>query len=182
MKETVKIKGMVCRRCIDTVQKIYQSQGFAVDNVELGEVTYSTDKLNTAKEKVRELLNFQGFEILDDKQTRIINKVKELVDRYLQEPEKSKNFTEHIASSINADYDMVSTLFSQTEGTTLEQYIIHKRIDRVKELLIEGEQSLTDVAFDLGYSSIHHLSNQFKKVTGMSPTVYQKLQKEKELN
>lgn len=112
MKEIVKIKGMVCRRCIDTVQKIYQSQGFNVERVELGEVTYSTNSLDAAKEKVKALLTSQGFEILDDKQTRIINKVKELVQKYLQEPEKSKNFTTHISSSMNTDYDLNHNQYS----------------------------------------------------------------------
>lgn len=176
MEKTVKIKGMVCRRCIEIVKEIFQSQGFIVFKIKLGEVTYKeTD--SSSFDQVKHLLLEEGFEILTDKQSLIIIRVKELVESQLTDSEShTKSFASSVTESLQMDYDTISTLFSTTEGIKLEQYIISKRIEKVQEMLKFTHFSLTDIAFQLGYSSVHHLSNQFKKITGMSPSTFRELQ------
>lgn len=181
MRKTVKIKGMVCNRCIDTVQEIFESQGFLVDEIKLGEVVLTEDASSEKESKVKELLSNEGFEVLDDKNSTIIDKVKTVVAEILNNPRKhQKQFAEEISSHLNMDYGSISVLFSQTEGTTIEQYVIQTRIEKVKEMLVTSQKSLTDIAFETGFSSVHHLSNQFKKITGMPPSVYKKLKTNQE--
>jgi AraC-like DNA-binding protein len=176
MEKTLKIKGMVCRRCIEIVKSNFQSLGLVVYKIQLGEVSYEEKEASSLK-KINELLQGEGFEILTDKQSSIINKVKELIDNELMRSEgHSKKFATIVSETLNMEYDTVSTLFSFTEGIKLEQYVIGKRVEKVQELLKHTHLSLTDIAFMLGYSSVHHLSNQFKKITGMSPSQYRELQ------
>jgi AraC-like DNA-binding protein len=176
MEKTIKIKGMVCRRCISIVKDIFQSQGLVVYKIKLGEVTYQ-EKEAYALKKVEELLQGEGFEILTDRQSYIITKVKELIENELINSEShTKKFASLVTENLHMDYDLVSTLFSNTEGIKLEQYVIGKRVEKVQELLKHTHSSLTDIAFELGYSSVHHLSNQFKKITGMSPSHFRELQ------
>ena len=167
---------MVCRRCIAIVKDIFQSQGYHVHHVKLGEVAYQEKEADSLQEVTR-LLQEEGFEILTDKQTYIVNQVKEIVDEKLIGNEnQSRNFASLISDTLHMDYDTVSSLFSHTAGIKLEQYIIGKRIEKVQELLKYSQLTLTDIAFQLGYSSVHHLSNQFKKITGMSPSHFKELQ------
>jgi AraC-like DNA-binding protein len=176
MEKTVKIKGMVCRRCIKVVEEIFQSQGMPVNWVKLGEVSYQ-EKQNEAFEAVTRLLKKEGFELLTDKQSLIIARVKELADQELKSNgEHTRNFAHVLTEDLHMDYDTISALFSHTEGVTLEQYLINRRVQKVQELLKYTPLSLTDIAFDLGYSSVHHLSNQFKKITGMPPSRFRELQ------
>lgn len=127
--------------------------------------------------KVKQSLKEEGFEVLTDKQSFIIDKVKETVEQDLITNDGySKNFASVVSEALHMDYDTISTLFSTTEGIKLEQYVINKRIEKVQEFLKFSQLTLTDIAFQLGYSSVHHLSNQFKKITGMSPSYYRELQ------
>lgn len=174
MEKTVKIKGMVCRRCIDTVRKIFERQQLQVSKVELGQITYQTDT-DINMQEIEHLLQAEGFEILTDRQSAIIHKIKALADKQLAEDNHIKNFAALVASTLHMDYDSASALFTATEGITLEQYMIQKRIEKVQELLKYTDMSLTDIAFQLGYSSVHHLSNQFKKISGMPPSVFREL-------
>ncbi|QHT68605.1 helix-turn-helix transcriptional regulator [Rhodocytophaga rosea] len=176
MEKTVKIKGMVCRRCIEIVKEIFESQGLPVHEVKLGEVTYQENDAQALEAAIR-LLEKEGFELLTDKQSLTIAKVKELVEQELNTTKAhSRNFAQLLTESLPMDYDTISALFSHTEGITLEQYLIHRRVQKVQQLLKYTSLTLTDIAFDLGYSSVHHLSNQFKKITGMSPSQFRELQ------
>jgi AraC family transcriptional regulator len=170
MEKTVRIKGMVCRRCIEIVKEIFESQGLPVNWVKLGEIAYQ-EKDDQAFDAVNRLLKAEGFELLTDKQSLIMAKVKELAEIELNSKgEHNRNFAHVLTEALHMDYDTISSLFSHTEGITLEQYLIHRRVQKVQELLRYTSLTLTDIAFDLGYSSVHHLSNQFKKITGMSPS------------
>lgn len=172
----MRIKGMVCRRCIATVKEIFMEEGFLVNKVELGEVTYTPKDLAASIAMVKYRLVEEGFEALDDKHSRIIAKVKELVEEHLSGPEHhNHNFSEMVTEALNMDYDAVSTLFTTTEGVTLERYLIGRRIEKAKELLQQTHLSLTDIAFQLGYSSIHHFSSQFKNITGLTPSGYREM-------
>ena len=173
----MRIKGMVCRRCIATVKDIFMAEGFRVSKIELGEVLYSPNRPEASLDKVRYHLVEEGFEPLDDKQSRIIARVKELVEEHLSGPEHhNHNFSEMVTEALYMDYNAVSTLFTATEGITLERYLIGRRIERAKELMQNTKLSFADIAFQLGYSSVHHFSNQFKSITGLSPSAYKELQ------
>ena len=173
----MRIKGMVCRRCIATVKDIFMEEGFDVTNITLGEVAYQWRKPDASLDKVKERLAEEGFQTLDDKQSRIIAKVKELVEEHLSGPEHHRhNFSEMVAEALLMDYGSVSTLFTATEGVTLERYLIGRRTEKAKQLLQNPKLSFTDIAFQLGYSSVHHFSSQFKNISGMTPSTYRELQ------
>jgi AraC-like DNA-binding protein len=173
MEEQARIKGMVCRRCIETVKEIFMDEGFTVSGIDLGQVTYHSPTADVSLKEVSRRLKEEGFSLLDDKQSRTVAKVKELVEEHLSGPDHANhNFSQMVMEALHTDYGTVSALFSQTEGITLEQYLIRRRIGKVQDLLKNSDFSLTDIAFRLNYSSVHHLSNQFRKVTGLSPSQY----------
>jgi len=172
------IRNMVCARCIRTVSGIFQNAGADLGNVSLGAVTtrneLSAEQLNT----LRQQLLIEGFELLDDQKTKLIEQIKnEIVNlvHYSELDEMKENLSTFLTNKIHKDYNYLSNLFSSVEGTTIEQYFILQKIEKVKELLIYDELSLSEIAFKLGYSSVAHLSNQFKKVTGLTPSYVKKL-------
>ena len=167
----MRIKGMVCRRCISTVKDIFMQEGFEVTDIALGEVTYQPQTSDASLQKVEAQLMEEGFEPLGDKQSRIIARIKELVEQHLSGPEHHEhNFSQMVTDAFPMDYSSVSSLFAETEGITLEKYVIGRRTEKAKELLKNPKLSLADIAFQLGYSSVHHFSNQFKHITGMTPS------------
>lgn len=169
------IKNMVCDRCKMVVQDSFKKVGAQVVSTELGEIQIA-DNLNPSQlEALDILLKQHGFELLDDRQSRIVEKIKNAVIEMIHnlQPEHFKgNFSYYLSEKLNRDYSGLSTLFSVHEGITIEQYIIRQKIERVKELLMYDEQSLSQIADELQYSSVAHLSNQFKKVTGLTPTQF----------
>ena len=119
----------------------------------------------------------KGFELLDDKDSRIINQIKAIIIEQIHHQEQpiGKNFSTLLSEKLHYDYAHLSRLFSAVEGKTIERFIMTQKIEKVKELLTYDELSLSEIAYDMGYSSTAHLSGQFKKVTGMSPTAFKKL-------
>ncbi len=181
MEETMRIKGMVCRRCIATVKDVFMREGFTVTKINLGEVNYHLFQENASLDTVKASLLSEGFQVLDDKQSLLMGKVKELIANQWDhsgangsQPEH-KNLSTLIAEGLNTDYEVVSALFTATEGITLEHFAIGKRIEKAQQLLLQTRLSLTDIAYQLGYSSVHHFSNQFKKTTGLSPSDFKKI-------
>jgi len=168
------IKNMVCHRCKLAVENELEKLNLHPLKIALGEATIKEDALS--KEQSVQLANNLkqlGFELLDDKRKRIIEQVKTLVIQiihYGNQPQK--NYSVYIAESLHHDYSYVSKLFSETEGITIEQYIINQKIEKVKELLVYDEKSLGEIAYETGYSSLAHLSAQFKKITGQTPTAF----------
>ncbi len=168
---------MVCRRCISTVKDIFMEEGFQVNRIELGEVEYAPKGPDVSLDKVKYRLQEEGFQPLDDKQSQLIAKVKQLVEEHLSGPEHhNHNFSQMVTQALLMDYNSVSSLFTATEGITLERYLIGRRIEKAKELLGKTKLSFTDIAFQLGYSSVHHFSNQFKNITGLTPSAFRQLQ------
>lgn len=172
---TLYIKNMVCNRCIRVVREELQKLGLRIHRVDLGEVTLS-DKKNFDLKKVQSVLELNGFELIEDKRVRIIEQIKLAILNLVQldysvEPLKM-NSSEYIAGELGHDYHYLSSLFSSVENVTIEQYIILQKIERVKELLKYGELTLSEIAFKMGYSSVQHLSTQFKKVTGLTPSYF----------
>lgn len=176
------IKNMVCNRCIKVVREELEGLGLEILQIKLGEVTVSgsRDSINivTLKEKLEE----NGFELLDDKKARAIEKVKNVVVELIHQGDEESihtNFSSLISERVGLDYNYLSSLFSSMEGITIERYIILQRIERVKELLVYNELTLSEIAWKTGYSSVQHLSNQFKKVTGLTPSYFKQIKSEK---
>ncbi len=172
------IKNMVCHRCKLTVRNILERNNLYVLNVNLGEVEITEDTIDHVLNNVSIELEEVGFELIDDKKSRIIEKIKSIIIElvhYSNDGRPSENYSDYIAQKVNKDYNYLSTLFSEVEGITIEKYIINQKIERVKELLVYDELTLSEIAFKMGYSSVAHLSSQFKKVTGLTPGFFRKL-------
>jgi len=182
----INIKNMVCNRCIIAVSQIFDEEGIEVESVRLGEIKTSEEIEPQKLERISRKLNKVGFEIIQDSKRRIIENIKTIsIDYVFQHKEDNKlNFSDYLVGKLNLDYPYLSSLFSSVEGTTIEKYLIHLKIERVKELLVYDEKTLSEIAWDLGYSSVAHLSGQFKKVTGFTPSYFKKLgeQKRKSIN
>ncbi len=167
------IKNMVCRRCITAVETIFNEIGVTPLIVNLGEVVLENPLNDTQIVELRKKLLSAGFELLDDQRKQQIEKIKAIVIEHIHHMEDNKfNFPEVLSSELNREYSTLSKLFSETEGITIEQFVILQKIEKVKELIVYNEISLSEIADRLGYSSVAHLSSQFKKVTGFTPTQF----------
>ena len=177
--KTIYIKNMVCGRCIKVVNEELTKLGLVVQNVELGEATIISENNSFDINKIRSVLESNGFGILDDKQGKIVEKIKTIIISKIQASSNGElekfNFSKYLSENLNVSYQYLSHLFSSIEDTTIEKYIIHQKIEKVKELLVYGELTLSEIAFQLGYSSVQHLSSQFKKTTGFTPSYYKNL-------
>ena len=170
------IKNMVCPRCILVVEEELKRMGAQILSIELGYVTIRTENKPTFEE-INERLQKFGFELLEDKTEVMLEQIKLTISEYLAKLESHENdntLSDYLSKELGKNYNFLSKLFSKLEIQTIESYFIEKRIDRVKELLDYDEKSLSEIAVNLGYSSVHYLSAQFKKVTGCSVTDYKK--------
>ena len=182
----INIKNMVCNRCIMVVSQIFEEAGISVENIQLGKVKTSEEVEPDKLDYLNSRLKSVGFEIINDSKRRLIEKIKTATIDFVynHDGEKEMNFSEYLTDKINLDYPYLSSLFSSVEGTTIEKHLINLKIERVKELLVYDEKTLSEIAWELGYSSVAHLSGQFKKVTGFTPSWFKKLgeQKRKSIN
>ena len=175
---------MVCSRCITFVKAELKKLGFQNTKVTLGEVDFENKDLTDGDIlKINQALLPHGFEVIDSKINKLIEKIKLLVIEQIHYGTRGLkiNYSELISSKLNKDYGHLSTIFSEKEGLTIEQFIILQKIEKVKELLVYDELNLNEIADELGYSSNAHLSAQFKKVTGLTTTFYKQLKGEKRL-
>ncbi|WP_417363257.1 helix-turn-helix domain-containing protein [Galbibacter sp.] len=179
--DSIFIKNMVCNRCIMVVQNELEKLNLDVNSVSLGRVDLNSLLLETDKNKLKQALLPLGFEVIDDKRSRIIESIKNIIIDVVhhQNSEIKINLSELLSSKLRLDYGYLSTLFSEVEGTTIEKYVIAQKIERVKELLVYDELSLSEIAFQLNYSSVAYLSNQFKKVTGLTPSHFKQIKEQK---
>lgn len=172
------IKNMVCDRCIKVVKEDLEKLNLKVNNITLGEVDVSSDKGEIPINDIRKILNGEGFELLEDNKTKIIEKIKRTIVEHVHYKNESLdtgiNISDLITNKLNLDYHYLSKLFSSNQGVTIEQYVILQKIERAKELLKYDELSLSEIAYQLGYSSVSHLSNQFKKITGLTASQFKK--------
>lgn len=171
------IKNMVCTRCKMIVRAELEKLGLVVHSVELGEVEIEALPDASLTTGINVALEPYGFVLIDDKKSRMIDKIKTLIVDLVQElnSELKVNLSDYISSHIHYEYNYISNLFSEVEGTTIEKYFIAQKIEKVKELMMYEELSLSEIAFRLHYSSVAHLSNQFKKVTGFAPSQIQRI-------
>jgi AraC family transcriptional regulator len=169
---TVTVKGMVCNRCIITIREALGKIGVEVREVHLGKVeVYKQGGINLAE--VHEAITCLGFEILVDRHDRMVEQVKKLVDEVISANQYSSiRFSALVSDRARSSYDTISSVFSAKEGITIEHYIINRKLERVKQMLAETNLSLTDISFQTNYSSVHHLSRQFKEKQGINPTEY----------
>ena len=177
------VKNMVCDRCIMMLRAELESSGLKPLQVSLGEAEIEGDLPLPEKERLNLRLLKLGFELIDDKKTRLIQNIKNTVIELIQHPEDRLKitFSEYLAEKFHQDYSSLSKLFSEVQGVTLEQYVIAQKIEKVKELLVYEELSLSEISLQLGYSSVSHLSKQFKKVTGLTPTHFRKIKQNKRI-
>lgn len=170
------VKGMVCQRCVSIVQKELYNLNMPVTAVTLGQVSFSTPLNAESINSLSKALEVYGFEVVDDKQSRLIKDVKAIVEEMFNS-DVEVQFSKYISGKLLKDYDVISSSFSSCQGITLEKYIINKRIEKVKELLVYSGRSINDIAFDLAYSSVSHLSRQFKAVTGVNLSQFREMNK-----
>lgn len=172
---------MVCNRCIMVVRQELEKLGISGCNVTLGEVELKQPLTNEQHVHLEKNLAELGFELLDNGRQKLIEKIKNIIIKHVHHSDEQEqyNFSEIIASALHKDYSYLSKLFSEVEGVTIEKYIINQKIEKVKELIIYNELSLSEIAYKLGYSSVAHLSSQFKKVTGLTPSHFKEVAENK---
>jgi YesN/AraC family two-component response regulator len=171
------IKNMVSLRCKLIVKDELEKMGLHFTIVELGEVEIKEELSPEQQQALKTALLRFGLELMEDKKSMLIEKIKNIVVEmihYAEEP-PVLNFSTYLSEKLNYDYNYLSNLFSEVKGTTIEHFIISHKIERAKELLIYNELTLTQIAEKLHYSNVAHLSNQFKKVTGLTPSFFRKM-------
>ena len=178
---TLIIRNMVCNRCIKVVSDELRQLGLDVRSISLGEAVVTGSLDAVMLKSVTKSLERNGFELIEDKRARTIEQIKLVVLKLVRsealENTFSGKYSDYIARELGQDYQGLSTIFSSMESVTIEQYIILQKIERVKELLKYGELTLSEISYKLGYSSVQHLSSQFKKVTGLTPSQFKRLTK-----
>lgn len=175
------IKYMVSIRCKMVVKSELDKLGLHYGIVDLGEVEIVETLSNEQIDQLKTALLKSGLELMDDKKAILIEKIKNIIIEmvhYMDEPLKT-NFSDYLSEKLDYDYTYLSNMFSEVKGMTIEQFIIAHKIERVKELLLYNELTLTEISYRLNYSSVAHLSNQFKKVTGLTPTFFKQLKRKK---
>lgn len=178
------IKYMVSLRCKMIVKMELQKLGLTERSIELGVVEIQENLTEEQVETLHVNLLKSGLELLDDKKSIIINLIKSVIIDMVHYCEEipTMNFSDYLTEKLGYDYKYLSNTFSEVKGITIQQYIILHKIERVKELLLYEELNLTEIAYKLHYSSVAHLSNQFKKITGLSPSFYKKLKEKRKCN
>ena len=168
---------MVSNRCKIAVKEELKKMGLHFIVVELGEVEVMENINFEQRESLKAALQLSGLELMDDRRSVLIEKIKTVIIEMIHHTEEviKINFSYYLSEKLKLDYTYLANLFSEVQGTTIEQFIIAHKIERVKELIIYGELNITEIAWKMNYSSVAHLSNQFKKVTGLSPSHFKKL-------
>jgi len=181
LTEYLYIKNMVCNRCIMVVHDQLTKLGLKPGFVELGKVGFHDKITSGQRELIKKTLEPLGFELIDDKRMRLIEQVKNAIIDLVHGKNNhlDVNLSDYLAHKVHHDYSQISHLFSEIENTTVEKYFIAQKIERVKELLVYDELTLNEIADLLNYSSTAHLSAQFKKVTGLTPSHFKKIKENK---
>lgn len=168
---------MVSTRCKMAVKEELKKMGLHFVLVELGEVDIMEDLTLEQREELKATLLATGLELMDDKRSILIEKIKNAVIEMVHHSDEiiKTNFSEHLSEKLKYDYTYLANLFSEVQGTTIAQFLISHKVERIKELIIYDELNISEIAWKMNYSSVAHLSNQFKKVTGLSPSHFKQL-------
>jgi AraC-like DNA-binding protein len=172
---------MVSARCKLAVKEELKKLGLHFMLVELGEVDIMEEITSTQRELLKVGLLSSGLELIDDKRAILIEKIKSTIIQMVHHTDEliKTNFSDFLGDKLNHDYTYLANIFSEVQGTTIEQFIISHKIERIKELIIYDELNITEIAWKMNYSSVSHLSNQFKKVTGLTPSHFKKLKEKR---
>jgi AraC family transcriptional regulator len=174
----IHIRNMVCDRCIKVVAGIFKNAGAVAESVRLGVVITNKELTKDQTDKIRAALLAEGFEWLDNQKVKLVETIKQKIVHlvhYGDLDEMKENLSDYLAAALHKDYHYLSSSFSSVENITIEQYFILQKIEKVKEWLVYNEFTLSEIAFKLGYSSVAHLSTQFKKITGFTPSQFKQL-------
>jgi len=180
--KTLRIKNMVCPRCIMVIEKTMEDLGYDLNDVDLGMIEFHEPITLADRDKIQNAITPLGFEILGDRKSMLIERIKNQIIELVSKDMNDLTITlsEYLASKLQTEYHTLSSLFSNQESQTIEQYYILQKIEKVKELLVYDELTLSEIAYKMNYSSVGHLSNQFKKVTGLAPTHFKDVKISKE--
>jgi AraC family transcriptional regulator len=181
----IAVKNMVCNRCIKVVKEELIKNSIVFSSIGLGKIYLRQPLTNEENETLKQILNKEGFELVQNKEAIIVTKIKALVIECIhqgKEKPQQQNFSEFLTSKIGLEYSHLSKLFSEIEGNTIEHYIIEQRIERAKEFIIYNELTLSQISYELNYSSPQHLSRQFKQISGLTPTAFKKIGRRKKLD
>ncbi len=172
---------MVSNRCKMVVKEELSKLGLHFIVVDLGEVEIMENISLEQREQIKKALLSSGLELMDDKRAILIEKIKIAIVEMVHHSDEiiKTNFSEYLSKKLNRDYTYLANLFSEVQGTTIEHFIIAHKIERIKELIIYGELNITEIAWKMNYSSVAHLSNQFKKATGLSPSHFKHLKEKR---
>ncbi|MBN8642842.1 MAG: helix-turn-helix transcriptional regulator [Flavobacteriales bacterium] len=175
------IKNMVCSRCKIVVKSVFENMGINPVSVDLCEVELKNDIQEIQKNELLKNLRAVGFDLINDRKSKTIDKIKTVIIDLVQNKgnDLKINLSNYLSQELHQDYNTLSNLFSEVENTTIEKYFINQKIEKVKELIMYDELSLSEIAYSLNYSTVSHLSNQFKKVTGFSPTHFKNIKTSK---
>ncbi len=175
------IKYMVSTRCKMAVKTALKELGLHFILVDLGEVDIMENISPEQRTLLTIALHKSGLEVMDDKRAMLVEKIKNAIIEMVHHTEEQIkiNFSDFISKKLNHDYTYLANLFSEVQGTTIEQFIISHKIERIKELIIYDELNITEIAWKMNYSSVAHLSNQFKKATGLSPSHFKQLKEKR---
>jgi AraC-like DNA-binding protein len=168
---------MVSIRCKMMVKEALKKMGLHFIVVDLGEVEIMENLTEQQRLELKNALLKSGLELMDDKKAMLIERIKNVIVEMVHYADEliKVNFSDYLSEKLNYDYTYMANLFSEVQGTTIEQFIISHKVERIKELIIYGESNITEIAHMMNYSSVAHLSSQFKKVTGLSPSHFRKL-------
>lgn len=173
------VKNMVCHRCVLAVENILEKESISFQKVVFGEIHLRNEIDADQKDRLKNSLESIGFELIDNHMSGLIEKIKQLVMKRARneagEKESMAKLSNYLSIQLHHEYTYLSSIFSQVEGRTIENYFIEQRIEKAKELLIYAQLTLSQIAFELDYSSVAHLSNQFKKVTGLTPSYFKEV-------
>ena len=175
---TLFIKNMVCLRCMEAVKGTLKEVNIPFISIELGKVQIKNKISIKQKQQLKALLHEKGFELIEDRNTRLVNEIKSIIIEEIHHKEEASpvNFSTLLSEKLHYEYTHLSRLFSAMEGQTIEKFVLAQKIEKVKELLTYDELSLAEIAFQMNYSSSAHLSSQFKKIMGMTPSAFKKTQ------
>ncbi len=167
---------MVCSHCGEVLREKLEQGGFRVKKVELGEVTLENPIEPDRQQHFTELVREHGFDVINDQNSQLVEQIKQLIIQLVHTNQKLESpLSDYLSKKLHKDYQQLSRLFSGVEGKSIERYYILQKIERAKELIVYGEQTLSEIAYDLGYSSQQHFSRQFKKETGLSPSHFSEI-------
>jgi len=180
---TLRIRGMVCDRCVKVVRRDLEALGIPVRRTRLGLVTVGGDLSTEQLTLVRSVLESEGFSLLNDKKAALLQGVKDFIKSLIESgelAERSLRLSDRLAERFGVEYPTLSALFSSTEGITLEKHAILQRLDKVRELLVYTDQPVADIAYRTGFSTVQHLTNHFKRETGLTPAFFRRIRRQKE--